>query len=41
MEIQLDDAYEPGYWDALNCGKRKVASARVAAKDCEVESGVA
>ncbi len=37
MEIQLDEAYEQGYWDALNCVKRKGGSAGVAANDCEDE----
>lgn len=37
IDIQLDEAYEQGYWDALNCVKRKGGSARVAADDCEDE----
>ena len=37
MEIRLDEAYEQGYWDALNCVKRKGGSARAAADDCEDE----
>ena len=37
MEIQLDEAYEQGYWDALDCVKRKGGSAWAAADDCEDE----
>lgn len=37
MEIQLDEAYEQGYLDALGCVKRKGGSAWAAADDCEDE----
>ncbi len=37
LEIQLDEAYEQGYWDTLNCVKRKGGSARAAADNCEDE----
>ena len=37
MEYLLDDAYEQGYWDALDCVKRKGGWARAAAGDCEDE----
>lgn len=36
-EYLLDEAYEQGYWDALNCVKRKGGSARTAADKCKDE----
>ena len=37
MDISLDEAYEQGFWDALDCVKRKGGSAWEAADDCEDE----
>ena len=37
MNILLEDTYNEGYWDALDCVKRKGGSARNAADDCEDE----
>lgn len=33
----LMDTYDQGWWDALDCVKRKGGSAWAAAKDCEDE----
>lgn len=33
----MEDTYNEGYWDALDCVKRKGGSAREAADDCKDE----
>jgi len=35
--ILLEDSYNQGWWDALECVKRKGGSAHAAADDCENE----
>ncbi len=37
VNILLEDTYNQGWWDALDCVKRKGGSAHAAAKDCEDE----
>ncbi len=37
VNILLEDTYNQGWWDALDCVKRKGGSARSAADDCEDE----
>lgn len=37
VNILLEDTYNQGWWDALDCVKRKGGSAWVAADDCEDE----
>ncbi len=35
VNILLEDTYNQGWWDALDCVKRKGGSAHAAAEDCE------
>ncbi len=37
VNILLEDSYNQGWWDALECVKRKGGSAYAAADDCEDE----
>ena len=37
VNILLEDTYNEGWWDALDCVKRKGGSAHTAADDCEDE----
>ena len=37
VNILLEDTYNQGWWDALDCVKRKGGSAHAAAGDCEDE----
>jgi len=37
VNILLEDTYNQGWWDALDCVKRKGGSAQSAADDCEDE----
>jgi hypothetical protein len=37
QQILLDDTYNEGYFEALDCVKKKGGSARAAAEDCENE----
>ena len=37
QSVRLEDTYNQGYWDALDCVKRKGGSAFDAAEDCEDE----
>lgn len=37
VNIRLEDSYNQGWWDALDCVKRKGGLARNAADDCQNE----
>jgi len=37
VNILLEDTYNEGWWDALDCVKRKGGSAHAAADECEDE----
>ena len=37
VNILLEDTYNQGWWDALDCVKRKGGSANAAAVDCKDE----
>lgn len=37
VDILVEDSYNQGYWDALECVKREGGSAYAAADDCEDE----
>jgi len=34
-DVELEDSYYEGYWDAIDCVKRKGGSATSAAENCD------